>query len=276
MSFINEFREDRSKRLYQKGVNNDGDLMMIIEYNGYDDIIVEFQDDGACKVHTQYANFVRGIVKNYNKVKYGYHGYIGVGKYASEHRDENKNRILHHSYKVWSGMHNRAENYDGKHPSYSDVTVCEEWWNYQNFAEWYEKNYYEIEGDFLCLDKDIKDPYSRVYSPNTCMLVPDCINNIFKKMEDRPDGLPIGVHRRKDMKVERYRSRTVILDEKGNPKPVNSPSTETPEEAFEFYKKHKELYIKQMAEKHKNILTEEAYKILMEYEVVPYKKLELL
>lgn len=272
MSFINEFREDGSKRLYQKGVNNEGDSMMIVEYNGYDDIVVEFQDENACRVHTQYANFVRGVVKNYKKPRHGYHGYMGVGKYTSEHLDENGKRVIHSSYKIWSSMHRRAENYDGDHPSYEDVTVCEEWWDYQNFAEWYEKNYYEIEGDFLCLDKDIKDPFSRVYSPNTCILLPNVINEIFKKTTAVEDGLPVGVRRRKDLSVERYRTRTKILDENGKPKIVGK-TTKTPEEAFEFYKENKEKYIKQMAEKHKDKLTNETYDLLMAYEVIDITKL---
>ena len=166
-------------------------------------------------------------------------------------------------------MHRRAENYDGEHPSYEDVTVCEEWWDYQNFAEWYEKNYYEIEGDFLCLDKDIKDPFSRVYSPNTCILIPNVINEIFKKTAVSNDGLPTGVYRRTDTMVERYRSRTKILDENGKAKIV-SKTTKTPEEAFEFYKENKEKYIKQMAEKYKNMITKELYEILMKYEVEMY------
>ena len=272
MSFINEFREDGSKRLYQRGVNKEGDVMLIVEYNDYDDIVVEFQDENACRVHTQYANFVRGGVRNYKKPKHGYHGYVGTGKYKSEHVGENGERVLHSSYKIWSSMHRRAENFDGKHPSYEDVTVCEEWWDYQNFAEWYEKNYYEIEGDFVCLDKDIKDPYSRTYSPNTCILIPNVINELFKNTKASTDGLPNGVYRRKDRDVERYRAATKILDENGKVKKV-SKTTKTPEEAFEFYKKHKELYIKQMAEKHKHMLTKEVYELLMAYEVIDTTKL---
>lgn len=274
MSFINEFIQDGNKRLYQEGVNKKGDKMMIIEYNNYKDIVVEFQDENACQVHTQYANFVRGNVRNNKKPVHGYHGYVGSGKYKTEGRDENGKRVHIQAYESWRKMHLRSENYDGNHPSYSDVTVCEEWWCYQNFAEWFEKNYYEVEGEFMCVDKDIKDPFSRCYSPSTCLIVPNSINEIFKNMELKPDGLPTGVHRRKDMKVERYRSETVILDEKGNVVPVRSKSCDTPEEAFEFYKKHKEMYIKQMAEKFKNKISKELYDILLEYEVIPYKRLD--
>lgn len=269
MSFINEFREDGNKRLYQRGINKEGDEMLIVEYNGYDDIVVEFQDENACRVHTQYANFVRGSVRNSMKPKHGFHGYIGNGKYKTEGRGENGERLHIQAYESWRKMHLRAENFDGKHPSYEDVTICKEWWNYQNFAEWFEKNYYEVEGEVMCVDKDIKDPFSRCYSPSTCLIVPNCINELFKKMEISEEGLPTGVHRRSDSIAERYRSRTKILDENGKAKIV-SKTTKTPEEAFEFYKENKEKYIKQMAEKYKNVITKELYEILMNYEVEMY------
>ena len=39
--------------------------------------------------------------------------------------------------------------------NYLDVTVCEEWHNFQNFAKWFYENYYEISGEKMRLDKDI-------------------------------------------------------------------------------------------------------------------------
>jgi hypothetical protein len=56
--------------------------------------------------------------------------------------------------------------------SYSDCTIVEEWYNFQNFAKWafehlpndyFERSYH--------LDKDIKVPGNRIYGPNTCQFV---------------------------------------------------------------------------------------------------------
>ena len=133
----------------QIGINKDGDKMKIIEYNTYEHIVVKFLDGKGCEVRTQYINFLKGCVKNYNKIIYGKHGYLGQGPYTTEHKDENGKRIIHNEYGIWKNIHERAGNFDGKHPSYEDVTVCEEWWNFQNFAKprknFFRKNFRSLE-----------------------------------------------------------------------------------------------------------------------------------
>ena len=44
---------------------------------------------------------------------------------------------------------------DYKNKTYIGCTVCEEWHNYQNFAQWHEEHYYEVPNEIMCLDKDI-------------------------------------------------------------------------------------------------------------------------
>lgn len=256
-----------SDRLGQIGINKSGDKMQIIEYYSYDNIEVRFLDGNNCIVHTQYINFLKGYVKNYNKVVYGEHGYLGQGPYASEHRDDNGKRILHNEYKIWSGMHKRAGNFDGKHPSYVNVTVCEEWWNFQNFAKWYNENVYIIKDDFLCIDKDILNPENRIYSPQTCCLVPNSINEVFKDFRNyKHDDLPIGVTRRTDSKSIRYRARTTSVNEFGDVVYVNK-TFDNIFDAFMFYKENKEKYIKYLAEKYKNVLPVEVYLKLIDFKV---------
>ena len=75
--------------------------------------------------------------------------------------------------------------YDTEHsykfPTYENCIVCDEWLNYQNFARWFDINYYEIEGEVMCLDKDILFKGNKIYSPKTCIFVPRGINNLFTK-----------------------------------------------------------------------------------------------
>lgn len=250
----------------QIGFNKDGNKMKIIEYNTYDDVIVMFLDGNECVIHTQYINFLKGYVKNYNKVVHGNHGFIGQGPYTSEHR-ENGKRVLHDEYKIWSGMHMRAENFDKKHPSYADVTICEEWWNYQNFAKWYEEHKYEIEDDFLCIDKDLLNPESRIYSPETCCLIPNSINEIFRDYKNyKHDELPIGITKRNDYKTIKYRARTTSVNEFGEIVYV-SKTTDDLFNAFIFYKEHKEKYIKFLAEKYKYYIEHKIYDQLINFKV---------
>ena len=256
-------------RIGQIGVNKDGDKMQIIEYYTYDDIEVKFLDGNNCVVHTQYVNFLKGSVKNYNKIIYGLHGYLGQGPYTSEHRDENGKRVLHNEYGIWRNIHERAGNFDSKHPSYKDVTVCEEWWNFQNFAKWYNERRYDTGEDFLCIDKDLLVPGNREYAPDKCCLIPNSINEIFRNYENykkNNDGLPAGIHRRTDSKSIRYRSEGVYLDELGNKCKIRKTFTNALD-AFIFYKDYKELYIQQLANKYKDKLDTNVYNILINYKI---------
>ena len=261
------------ERIGQVGINKEGEKMQIVEYYSYDNIIVKFLDGKDCEVKTQYVNFQKGYVKNYNKVVHGKHGYLGQGPYASEHRDENGKRVLHNEYKIWSGIHKRVGNFDGKHPSYEDVTVCEEWWCYQNFAKWYNEHVYTLYDDFLCIDKDILKPDSRIYSPQTCCLIPNSINEVFKDFRNyKNDDLPIGVTRRNDMRTVKYRARTTTIDEYNNVV-YTSKTFDNIFDAFMFYKENKEKYIKYLAEKYKQVLPIDVYLKLLEFKVTTTNKL---
>ena len=70
-----------------------------------------------------------------------------------------------------------------KNPTYKNTTVCIEWCNFQNFAQWFEKNYI----DDWALDKDILVKGNKVYSPETCCFVPREINEVFKNSTSNKD-----------------------------------------------------------------------------------------
>ena len=122
------------------GYKKFGTKMIIIEYHGWENIIVEFQDEYKSKVKTNNSNFTKGKVKNpYDKIVCNA-GYIGEGKYNE--------KDYQNIYKHWYSMLKRC--YDpyelNKQPTYIDCYVCDEWLNYQNFAKWYEAMYrYEVE-----------------------------------------------------------------------------------------------------------------------------------
>ena len=94
-------------------------------------------------------------------------GYIGVGRYDSRPKGEHVK-----AYTAWNGMLARC--YSKKklsiRPTYSGCSVCKEWHNYQNFAEWY---YLNIPDLISCydLDKDVKIKGNKIYSPETCVFL---------------------------------------------------------------------------------------------------------
>ena len=75
------------------------------------------------------------------------------------------------------------ENELKKEPSYIGCKVCEEWLNFQNFARWIYDNKYEC--DDLELDKDLLIKGNKIYSPNTCCLLPHEINYAISMCFDR-------------------------------------------------------------------------------------------
>lgn len=174
--------------------NNQGTPMKIVAYRNSENIDVQFQDKFYyIKEHQTYSNFSTGSIKNpYDKSVFGV-GYIGVGKYKTkEHGKFTK------YYQQWKNMLLRCYVKEDRHRPYEDSEVCEEWLNFQIFSKWYDENYYEID-ERLHIDKDIKYKGNKIYSPYTCILVPQSINEVFHKSKEKQDDcdLPETIRRTK-------------------------------------------------------------------------------
>lgn len=103
---------------------------------------------------------------------------IGEGNYKVS-----DNTIVNLNYSTWLSMLKRCYNieFQFKHSSYIGCSVHEDWHNFQNFAKWYDENYYSIGNERIALDKDILVKGNKIYSPETCIFVPHNINNLFTK-----------------------------------------------------------------------------------------------
>ena len=197
-------------------------------------------------------------------------GYIGDGKYKS--RDENKKKTK--AYNTWGHMLRRCYDpyYLNEHPTYRDCIVCEEWHNFQNFAKWFYENYYECNDEQMQLDKDILIKGNKIYSPNTCILVPKRINSLFTKSDALRGEYPIGVYYR-FKKVEQYEYHYlevgcgVIENGKKKHKVLKTLPLDKPFQAFSIYKQFKEKYIKQIADEYKELIPQKLYEALYKWEV---------
>lgn len=115
---------------------------------------------------SQYTKVKRGEVRDHLKpFKFGV-GY--KGEMAGNTKSDGKQKK---SYELWHNMLLRCyyekNESNGKHRTYNDVTVCDEWHNYSNFHKWFEDNY--IEG--YQLDKDMLSGETKIYSPDTCCFI---------------------------------------------------------------------------------------------------------
>lgn len=237
------------KRLGEIRKNKKGTLMKIIKYRSSSDIDVMFLDEyNYVKTNVTYNNFIKGSIQNpYDRTVYDI-GYIGLGDYAVKIGTEKTQ-----PYRVWHEMIARcyAEAQKEKCPTYYNIaTVCEEWKCYQTFAEWYTNEQYRCD-ERLHLDKDILYPGNKVYSPYTCMLVPQRINSIFTNKSNNRK-LPTGVKKHTQGYQAEYSGKNLGI-------------FRTVEQAYEVYATEKENTVKLMAEEYKDIIPDKVYNALYEY-----------
>jgi hypothetical protein len=250
----------------QQGKNTKGEEVKIIKYNNAYDILVQFQDSYKAIISSSYNNFLKGYLRNPYEIIAGNHGFIGEGIYKRSYNINGIN-LVYKDFQTWYNMHTRSENYSGLKPEYADVKVCEEWFNFQNFAKWYHDNYYEVEGDIMNLDKDVLQPNSRIYSPDTCCFLPRRLNEIFHNMNKiRSNGLPIGIEtaKRKNSN-DGYRVKVTYVDENNNRKYVRK-TFNLLEDAKSFYSKFKQEDTRRIIKAYKNIIPERIYIALYNYE----------
>lgn len=243
------------------GVNTFGSEMIIVEYRGCHNIDVYFPEYDYTAKGVRYDDFKKGNIKcPYDRSIYGI-GYLGEGKYKVR-----KNGKLTRVYRTWYNMLRRC--YDKKlhekHPTYKDCKVCDEWLNYQNSGAWFEENYYEVNGELMCLDKDILVKHNKIYSPETCIFVPHKINTLFTKSDKARGKSVIG--------TSLYKGKYVVQCHMINPETGESKYEylgyyDTQEEAFKVYKYYKEKNIKEVADYYFGRIPKRLYEGMYSYEV---------
>lgn len=78
------------------------------------------------------------------------------------------------SYDCWTDMLNRcySPRIQRNQPRYVGCSVAEVWLTFSNFKSWFDARYkpgYELDKDLLILG-------NRIYSPDTCVLIPNALN----------------------------------------------------------------------------------------------------
>lgn len=167
------------------------------------------------------------------------------------------------AYSSWMHMLRRcySEDYKKENTTYKYAKVCDEWLKYSVFRRWFEaeENGYR---DGYELEKDIKAHGNKLYSPDTCLIVPRFINTLFTKSDKSRGDTLIGVSKTKQGKF------SARLTKGGKQVYLGRFNSEL--EAFEAYKREKESYIKEVAEDYynKGLITDLVYHSLLNYEVM--------
>lgn len=249
-------------RIGERNYNNFGGEMVIVHYNGCMDIDVYFPEFDWIFKHAKYNNFKKGEIKCPYERRFYNVGYLGEGKYKVSENGKNT-RV----YDTWKAMLQRcySEKEHERHPTYIGCEVYEGWHNFQNFAKWYKDNYYEVGNEKMCLDKDILFKGNKIYSPDTCIFVPETINKLFIKNDKNRGESVIGATLCKNGK---YQAQCNIINpETGKSKQEYLGLYDSQEKAFQVYKYHKERNIKQIADYYKIHIPQKLYDAMYNYEV---------
>lgn len=234
--------------------NHDGAALVIGGKDSHN-LVVKFLETGNIRNHIRLDNLRRGKVKDVQKLTQ-YPTVFGIG-FAPYKKVANP-RI----YKIWTNLLARCyckKRTSGRDKSYAKVIICDDWLHYDRFEEWYVKNQLMEVNSFI--DKDLLSHECKIYSPNTCVMLPREINNALQRTELNTKstslGLPVGVQRTKDGKI------FSVMKHK------HLGFFKNAEQAFNAYKVEKEKYLKYLAEKYKSVISATAYNALLNYSVQP-------
>lgn len=133
--------------------------------------------------------------------------------------------------------------------------------------------YYECGGESMAVDKDLLFQGNKEYAPDKCCILPQTLNTMLSnckkhrlpKWKSAKMDLPLGV--RYDNGMGMYYGEIKPF---GHDEVVRLSYWETPEQAFEEYKKHKQADILMMADKYKSRIPKKVYDALLRFEVKPY------
>ena len=243
--------KQKEDRVGEINYNKQGEMMEIVEYYNFTNVMVLLKDTNTI-VKARYDCFKKGNIRDINYPSVWGIGIIGEEKYIHGTK----------SYNTWKSFLERCydDKYKSKHPTYNECTVCNEWLYYPNFKKWFDENYYEIDGERMELDKDILVQQNKIYSPKTCVFVPQRINTLFVKKNKNRGNCPIGVHYNKGIK--KYIAQ---LEKDG--KCIKIGNFDSKNTAFQAYKMAKEKYIKEVADEYKDKIPKRLYDAMYKYEV---------
>lgn len=232
--------------------NTFGTEMKIIECNTQKNIIVEFLDDYHYRKTTTYTTFKSGNVKNPYDKKICNVGYMGKGKYHCKY----SNGIHTLEYQNWIAMIRRC--YDNNRKNiysayFGNCKVCNQWHDFQEFGKWYEENFYQVGMERMHIDKDILYPGNKIYSPETCLIVPQGINMLFLNKPNKR-GLPNGITQNQN---GTYRAKY---------KEEELGTYNSLDEAYQAYTYKKKNHILSAAEAYRNSIPQKVYNAVIHYE----------
>lgn len=253
MKYLNEvsYKDCVGKVCKSKSSGN----FKILKYNDSGNVEIQFLKTGF-KTTAQLTTIRSGEIKD---------PYLpsvcGVGTVGTKYLSRN-NGVLIKEYGLWQNMLRRcySDSSKKKRPTYEGCEVSDNFLHYEYFYEWCHKQVgFDNEG--WQLDKDLLMKGNKVYGESTCIFIPSEINLVLVKCTASRGKHLIGVHWSNTNKAFVAK----VSKNKGKPEHLGYFKTEI--EAFKAYKKAKETFIKELANKWKGKIDDRAYNALINYTV---------
>ena len=173
-----------------------------------------------------------------------------------------KKRVKQYGY--WSKMLDRCNPvFQENFKTYYGCFASENFKSYSYFYEWclLQKGF-DLDG--YELDKDLLAKGNKVYSEDTCLIVPRAVNIALTSCRSVRGKNPIGV-------VSEIRPRGIVYiarisgGARGKTRHIGIFDNKT--EAFLAYKSEKEKVLKNIADKFKGVMSDKAYNALINYKI---------
>lgn len=226
---------------------NEGGYITVVSFEDKGYFRVEHNDEYKHSATVEKCRLFLGSIKNPYHRSVCSVGYLGVGEYKTQ-----KDKVLCQAYKSWKGMLKRCyTEQSGKNFAYSDCTVHEDWHNFQVFAEWY----YGQKG-WNCsfqLDKDLFSKGVKIYSLETCCLIPAEVNYSIISITNR------------DTVLGYYKRRNKLYEVQSHKVEGSYKSFINKEDAIKYYNYLKQERIQGLALKWKGKVDDKVFDKLMNW-----------
>ena len=158
-------------------------------------------------------------------------------------------------HKTWSNMIERCYSklYQENNKQFQGYTVCDEWLTYSKFRSWYDRNYYEVPG--MAIDINRNWYGSNIYGPDTVLFLPRELRKALNSVNCKNASGYAGVCF--DKAKGKYKASISI-----NARRVHIGMYNTAHEAGDAYKVEREIYISKMIRDLKGIIPDNVFQIL--------------
>lgn len=254
MSNVNSERIINIPKIGDVFQNNKGCLAKVVKYESHKKVAVKFLDAfGHIDIFPSHR-LKNGKFKNLYFPSVFDVGYVGSGEFKTS-----LNGIFTEEYKAWCSMMARcySDSFKKNELSYKECSVHRDWHNFQVFAKWYtSQKQYKLGYQ---LDKDILVTGNKIYSKDTCCLVPVEINKgVIGSKDVEKDKF--GISKRPNGKYQlRY-------SEFG--KRVHVGDFEDIKSARDKYLEMKSKYVRKLGEIYKECIDKEVYERLSKWNII--------